>query len=206
MPKQEYPKWVYGPGGQSRVVEDPDKHQALGEGWHEEPYTADGLPPAPRAVPADAIWHGDITPTVAGMLAPKVEYPKWLYAASDQSVLVQNDVQHETYRDGWFESPGEAAAGKANTPALPTVAAIEMTVPERPSTPPVTVPAGAALNINALNVTEAGLYIDTLIDLEQLAALAATEEAGKNRKTVKDAVNARIGALVSPPTPAVAAP
>lgn len=197
MPKQQYPKWVYGPDGKSELVQTIEQHQAIGPDWFEEPYDKHGHPPAPKAATseAEAIWPGDLTVSAKGARAPKQEYPKWVYGPDSASKLVQDAAQFDALGAGWFESPGEATAGKA----LPTV--LDASTPETPSVPPAAPPAGTALNINALNVTEAGLYIDSLTDLEALAALAMAEEAGKNRVTVKHAITARIGVLVSPAAP-----
>lgn len=198
MPKQQYPKWVYGPDGKSQLVQTIEQHQALGPDWFEEPYDKHGHPPAAKAADAPPeVWPGDVTPSAKGAMAPKVPYPKWVYGPDEKSQLVQTEAQFEALGPGWFESPGEAKAGKAHEPVLPTVAGASTV--ETKSAPPVAPPPDTALNINALNVVEAGLYIDTLTDLEQLAALAMAEEAGKNRTTVKNAIGARINTLVNPP-------
>jgi hypothetical protein len=203
MPKQEYPKWVYGPDQQSQLVQDPDAQAALGPDWYEEPYDKHGKPPAPKpAADPDAIWPGDLPPSSHGIVVPKQEYPKWVYGPDEKAQLIQNDAQFDALGDGWFESPGEAKAGKANeppstAPTAPTV--VTASTAEQPSKPPAAPPASTPFNINALNVTEASLYIDTLTDLEQLAGLAVAEEGGKNRSTVKNAVGARIATLISTP-------
>jgi hypothetical protein len=207
MPKQEYPKWVFGPDGKSKIVADPDAHAALGPDWYEEPYDAKGNPPAPKPVEdLEAIWPGDLTQAAQALLVAKVEYPKWVFGPDGQAKIVQSEAQFEALGAGWFETPDEAKAGKANPPQVVAPTLTGASVAEQRSAPPATSTTGTPLNINALNVAEASLYIDTLTDLEQLAALAAAEEQGKNRKTVKDAVNARINVLISPPAAAPATP
>lgn len=41
MVKQEYPKWIYRPGGDCKVVGDAAAHAAAGRWWHEGPLEAE---------------------------------------------------------------------------------------------------------------------------------------------------------------------
>lgn len=48
-------------------------------------------------------------------VAPEaVEYPKWLYHKSKPAILVADASAHKDAGHDWFESPGEAEAGKAH--------------------------------------------------------------------------------------------
>lgn len=37
-------------------------------------------------------------------------YPKWLYSATHEPALVQDEAGHKALGSGWFESPAEATA------------------------------------------------------------------------------------------------
>ena len=37
MPKNEYPKWLYHPTKESKLVNNPEEHEELGSGWYESP-------------------------------------------------------------------------------------------------------------------------------------------------------------------------
>lgn len=65
------------------------------------------------------------------------QYPKYLYHATEKSVKVPNQEAHAELGPGWFESPGEAAAGVALiTPLAP------------PATTTTTAPAATVTTVN----------------------------------------------------------
>lgn len=48
----------------------------------------------------------------------KIEYPKWLYHATQAAVIVNDPAEQEALGEGWQESPVEAPA-QAAAPAEP---------------------------------------------------------------------------------------
>lgn len=205
MPKIEYPKWLYGPDGKAELVKSPEQHYALGADWYEEPYAKDGTPPVLAPVDPNAIYHGDLTPSTVKAAGPKVEYPKWVYHLDDKAQQVNSEAQHLALGAGWYESPAEATAAAravaAGSPVPAPAAPGAPVVPEVPSVPPGAPKTDTPLNINELNVAEAALYVDTISALDELARLALAEEQGRNRVTVKKALEARIAVLTAPAKP-----
>jgi hypothetical protein len=218
MPKLEYPKYLFHADNfrekdptQPTIVHTVEQHQALeAEGWAESPEEARGESRAHPTPDLDAPWVGDLPNKRPKSLAPKQEYPKYLFQhplPKDGPRLVRNEKEHDlAAQAGWYESPDEAkaaaeAAEAGAVPpvpmAVPTPTVLDLSTPELPSPPPATSPSDTPLSIATMNVMEAGLYIETITDLEQLAMLYQEETNGRNRTGVKTAIDKQLNALAA---------
>lgn len=83
MPAIPYPKTMYGPGGQTKIVLSGEQENALGRDW-----TAN-----------------------KALANPTTEYPKYMYKGKDK-VLFQDKAELDAAGPGWFEMVNDAKAAE----------------------------------------------------------------------------------------------
>lgn len=212
MPKQEFPKYLFHKDQPVPLLVKTmaELDTAVAEGWAEDPDTAAGRPRPHPEPSADAPWFGDVAPADRAR-GPKVEYPKFVFNAQGTFRHVKSAAEWEALGEGWYESPDEAKAATATALATTPIQAADVPPldvpppppPSTPSAPPPPTPKRDIQELSALRAEDLIAYIDTLTisDFEYMAEIALAEEAGKNRVTVKNAINARIDVLTRPPAP-----
>jgi hypothetical protein len=139
------------------------------------------------------------------------QYPKWRYHATEAARIVNDPLEEAQLGEGWGDAPVEAAAPAVE--AAPVAPAVDPTAPPPPATPgaglPPEVEAERAAEqarvdqLAAMNAETAIAAITQMTDEDALMRVHERETAGKNRKTVLAAVQARVKQLQeTPPTSA----
>lgn len=193
--KEEYPKFVYandGTGGtKATQVNNATQHAALGEGWYESPGEA-----------KDALAQATIAnPPNPSLVHPILRNPEGVRRALDAAGGVSAD--HLRAGDVTLSAPDtripKAGVGTPATPGGPTPEQQQAgaAIQELQSTATGEKAEDTPLDHVSMNATEAALYIGTLTSIDGLSRAMDAEEAGRNRVTVKRAIQARIETLAA---------